>query len=672
MVDSQNIAQTSQQTTNTVDANETEFLSRIADANDAEAAAQLTGNPSTSGSAYQPVEWKSASEAGQAQGATQGPVLGGDAPVQPTQGTFRTPADGIDGVDWRLASSVDRNNDGKRDEVTDIDGYESEYFQTGDGGEVRLMTTGQVPQNTGLTGTAKTELRAVVNPVAGYNDPSNKWVLESAPESSKSQAGAVDGRMTSTISVDSVSTSGDPYRSGRAIVAEIEAPETEPLRVYYELEPGSGTKGSILFSHESADGIYEDFYTLIDGSRTARGADGEGIELGEIFNLDVEMSGTNLIVTVIQEDGTQYEKTVDISSSGYDADGQFLNFKLGAVDPSTRGGNTPGSVDITVFDAAPQYAELNTEVLTAAEDLSESDDGDQDNELFPTAARGNIDGEEYHEHYEELYDGYIDEGYDHGQAHVMADIQAKKIASEASASRENGDAYAEAFAEFYEEFTERGFTPEEADVLAEIQATRRVGRGAESPSSMSPDEIYDEAYDKAYEERYEEAHETAYERFRDDGLSKDVSSNLAEDYAEDIAENYAEDMAEDAVERARPPENVVGGSLPDQLGDPNQPDPLFDGPDAQDPNPVDPIPLSDNSIGQPFEDLIEGTVSEEQEDAVEDDDYDAEMVRLAAESVQLSALNQSEIGDSTEAPDEDENEPPATFGDIYDNYFGGQ
>lgn len=487
--------------------------------------------------AYDPIPWKPTSEAGVAQGASAGDDPGFGS-VDPVQSTFQAGTGSTDLAGWKLTLPVDLDGDGDADEITgDLSGYSSEYFaQDADGSITMTTSTGDLA-TTENSSYGRTELRGMINPDAGDKDIGNNMVLSTAPAADQEAAGAVDGTLSATMSVDQVSESGDPARVGRTVIGQIHSTENEPLKLYYRKLPDNEL-GSVFFSHENADGTTEDFYDLIGSRSDTAESPIDGIALGEDFNYDIDISGDSLTVSVTTNDGMEYAKTIDISESGYDASGEHMYFKAGAYDQNNTSPNPEEDhVDVTFSDISTAYGGVSAESLATAGEAV-----DPETQAANEAAQAEAYDEAYEAAYAEAYQSYVDQGYSEADAENLAENDAEDIAEDAAV----GVTAAEPV-----EGTDES-TDEDSDDTVDDGADDVSSEDAETekPADDVADSAYQEAYDVAYAAAYEEAYEVAYQEAYDGLIAEGVEPGEAENQAEDLAENQAEDIAENKAEDA--------------------------------------------------------------------------------------------------------------------------
>ena len=251
------------------------------------------------------------------------------------------PSSKFDLLSWTLSVPTDEDGNKRADQIKEKElssGYVSEYFYLSeDGGMVFKSPIGGFKTSANTTYT-RSELREMLrrgNTKIKTKGPGlNNWVLKSS--NSMYTAGGHDGQLKATLKVDHVTTTGKEKQVGRVIIGQIHAEHNEPLRLYYRKLPNN-TKGSIYFAHEGRDNDKEDYYELI-GKRSNDAEDPEeGIALGEKFSYQVLVLENNLTVRIIKEDKSVFEKTVDMSKSGYSAKEEYMYFKAGVYNQNKSG-----------------------------------------------------------------------------------------------------------------------------------------------------------------------------------------------------------------------------------------------------------------------------------------------------------------------------------------------
>lgn len=258
------------------------------------------------------------------------------------------PSENFDLSKWKITLPVDRDNNGKVDEIgeTELQGWsDTEYFYTdpATGGMVfRTVPGGTTTQNSSYV---RSELREMIR--GGNTDigtriddgtpNKNNWVFGSAPAAAQELAGGVDGTMRATLSVNQVTRIGEKGKVGRVIIGQIHAKDDEPIRLYYRKLP-TNKFGAIYYAHEPVG--KDDVWVNVIGDRGDFAENpADGIALDEVFSYEIrvaseEANGTvkpMLYVTITRDDGSVIEaEPFDMSESGYNHDKDFMYFKAGA------------------------------------------------------------------------------------------------------------------------------------------------------------------------------------------------------------------------------------------------------------------------------------------------------------------------------------------------------
>lgn len=239
-------------------------------------------------------------------------------------------------ISWNLSIPTDEDGNTKADTIKElalVEGYTnpSFFYAKPDGGMTFIAPINGVKTSKN-TKYVRTELREMLRKGDTQHSTKgvgpNNWVLSSASAEDQKNAGAVDGRLTGTLSVDHVTTSGNEKQVGRVVFAQIHGKKDVPVRLYYRKLPNN-SKGSIYFSHEPSG--EKDIYFDLVGSRSSNANNPEdGISLGEKFSYEISTKGNELSVSLIREGEQTITKKVDMSNSGYNLPGQYVYFKVGA------------------------------------------------------------------------------------------------------------------------------------------------------------------------------------------------------------------------------------------------------------------------------------------------------------------------------------------------------
>jgi len=253
------------------------------------------------------------------------------------------PSENFDLSSWNLSIPSDIDDNGKSDTISENRlnrGYiHSDFFYTkGNGAMVfKVPVSGaKTSENTKFT---RVELREMLRKGnrkhATKGVGKNNWVFSSAPRKDRRAAGAVDGNLTGTVSIDHVTTTGIDKQVGRVVFAQIHAGKDEPIRFYYRKLPNN-EKGSIYFAHEPLG--KKDIYFEMVGSRSSSALNPEdGVALGEKFSYEIDVKGNIMTVLLLRPGKDTITEVVDMSDSGYDQGGEYMYFKAGAYIQDSTG-----------------------------------------------------------------------------------------------------------------------------------------------------------------------------------------------------------------------------------------------------------------------------------------------------------------------------------------------
>jgi poly(beta-D-mannuronate) lyase len=222
------------------------------------------------------------------------------------------------------------------------------FFLTGSDGAMVFKSTvfgARTSQNTSFVRSELREmLRAGDANIATQGVTANNWALDHQPFNPNIAASG--GRLTATLSIDQVTSTGSASQVGRVIIGQIHASGDEPMRLYYRKLPGN-TKGSIYAAHEIRDS--NDILFDMLGSRSDSAADPieDGISLGELFSYEIINVGSTLEVIIRRGDSDGEiisELTIDMltanvggTSSGYERADEWMYFKAGAYSQNNTG-----------------------------------------------------------------------------------------------------------------------------------------------------------------------------------------------------------------------------------------------------------------------------------------------------------------------------------------------
>lgn len=266
-----------------------------------------------------------------------------DSPVDEITGlkTNVAPSENFDLSTWKIqVPEFDTDGFSLDVSVSNLNnGYESsDYFYTGDDGGMVFECPVFGAKTSANTSYTRSELREMLRgtntsiSTKGVNK--NNWVFGSYKGTDKANAAGYDGKMTATLSINHVTTTGDTSHKGRLVIGQIHANNDEPIRLYYRKLPNN-TNGSIYFAHEpreedlngngEIDGNekIDEIYVDIIGSRSSGQSNPvDGIPLNEKFTYSIEVVNNLLTVTLSREGKDDIVKDLDMSSSRFDEAGQ--------------------------------------------------------------------------------------------------------------------------------------------------------------------------------------------------------------------------------------------------------------------------------------------------------------------------------------------------------------
>ncbi len=260
------------------------------------------------------------------------------------------PSENFDLTDWKLTLPVDRDQDGRADEVSEAtlaDGWSDPtlfYTDPVTGGLV-FRVPQRASATTAMSGYPRAELREMLRAgdssvdTRGQDGTPNKnnWVMPSAPKIAQVKAGGVGGILRATLAVNQVTRVGASSKVGRVIIGQIHAKDHEVIRLYYRKLP-TNSLGSIYYAHEL--GEEGEVYVDIIGDRGDFISNPEnGIALDELFSYEIRLedgisgqkSRSVLKVDIIRDSGARFStKPLDLTDSVYVTEKDFLYFKAGA------------------------------------------------------------------------------------------------------------------------------------------------------------------------------------------------------------------------------------------------------------------------------------------------------------------------------------------------------
>jgi poly(beta-D-mannuronate) lyase len=281
------------------------------------------------------------------------------------------PGSNFDLLSWALDTPEVDPNDGfsLRASERQLDaGYVSDqYFYTAEDGGMVFVATVDGAKTSANTSFTRSELRGMLRRgdtsirTQGVNE--NNWILGYQPDP-QTTVGGRGGRMTATLKVDEVTTTGSQLHEGRVIVGQIHADDDEPIRLYYK-KFENNERGYIYFAHELRGG--DDLWLMVVGDElntdqshpTITNNPSQGIALGEVFSYEIDQRGARIDVIIRRGDlngpiiGYNY---VDMNErgSGYDIIEEWNYFKAGAYSQNNTGDGDDFS-KVTFYQLNTEY-----------------------------------------------------------------------------------------------------------------------------------------------------------------------------------------------------------------------------------------------------------------------------------------------------------------------------
>lgn len=265
----------------------------------------------------------------------------------------QAPGSNFDLLGWGLDTPEDLDNNQRSDRISETQlnaGFENAFFFTGDDGSMIFRSTivgAKTSQNTNYT---RSELRGMLRrgntgvSTRGVNQ--NNWLLGYQPDVT-SHTGGRNGRLSSTLSIERVTETGEDYQIGRVIIGQIHAEDDEPIRLYYRKLPNH-ERGYLYFAHELRGG--EDLYWMVLGGTgeelssapTLEDSPADGIALNEVFSYEIIQDGSRIDVVV--HNGSLSAPIIahtsidmELLGSGYDIQDEWMYFKAGAYSQNNSG-----------------------------------------------------------------------------------------------------------------------------------------------------------------------------------------------------------------------------------------------------------------------------------------------------------------------------------------------
>ena len=272
------------------------------------------------------------------------------------------PWENFDLSDWALDAPNADPSDGLSARTSDRDFIEGDlfpgsepFFFTGSDGAMVFRSPIDGVRTSSNTSFPRSELREMLRAgdtsVSTQGVTENNWALGYQPNNldigafaSNDRAediGGRGGRLTATMRVNRVTSTGSSSQVGRVIIGQIHADNDEPIRLYYRKLPNNDL-GSIYFTHEIRDGDDLDDVNLVGSSSSNASNPSDGIALGELFSYEIINEGS--VIEVVLRSGDkdgpiigQASFDMDQENSGYDLDDEWMYFKAGAYTQNNTG-----------------------------------------------------------------------------------------------------------------------------------------------------------------------------------------------------------------------------------------------------------------------------------------------------------------------------------------------
>nr|WP_298925120.1 polysaccharide lyase family 7 protein [uncultured Erythrobacter sp.] len=302
------------------------------------------------------------------------------------------PASTFDLSHWKITVPVDKDKNGKPDEITvaKIQKYQHpDFFYLNADGELVFAAPNKATTTANSSNT-RSELRQMLrgkNTRIGTHDPGNNFAVEARKGSDK--FAAIGGKLEATLRVDHVAlNAGEPSAKAAysVVVGQIHAVKykstksgfgfgNEPIKIYFKKFPGH-EYGSVFWNYErnlgKDDPYRNDLSVPVFGNNWSSTEDpGEaGIKLGEDFSYTINVHRNTMYLTFTNErHGTVSQvrslvRGADEKDNPYAYGGDSLYFKAGVYNQcSTKsgGGNwyaaCAGTGDWEVDKANGDYAQ---------------------------------------------------------------------------------------------------------------------------------------------------------------------------------------------------------------------------------------------------------------------------------------------------------------------------
>jgi len=284
------------------------------------------------------------------------------------------PGRAFDMSHWTLSVPVDSNGDKKADNISvkALKKYSHKDFFYLDSKQYMVFTAPNKSPTTKNSKNSRTELRQMIagdNRHVKSSNPKNNFALAANPHARI--FGSTGGKMSATLSVDHVARRAKVATNRSAysvVVGQIHAGKVdgvdadtgfgfgnEPLKIFYKKFPGHNT-GSVFWKYErnlsKGNPDRKDIaYPVWGGDSWLDGKDPgtEGIELGEVFNYEVNVHNNIMYLSFKSYGHPDVEYKVDLSNN--------IN-PLGEADPLD---NPKGYTGDWFYFKAGAYNQCNVE-----------------------------------------------------------------------------------------------------------------------------------------------------------------------------------------------------------------------------------------------------------------------------------------------------------------------
>jgi hypothetical protein len=252
--------------------------------------------------------------------------------------------------DWALDAPNADPDDGLSARTTDRDfangnlfNGSAPFFFTGSDGAMVFKSPVNGAKTSSNTSYPRSELREMLRrgntsiSTTGVN--ANNWALGYQPVNSN--IGARGGKLTATLRVNQVTSTGSSSQVGRVIIGQIHAAKDEPVRLYYRKLPGN-SKGSVYWVHEIRNGDDLDEFVLVGSASSSASNPSNGIALNELFSYEIINNGANLEVILRRGDRNgpiigRESMNMNTENSGYNRSDEWMYFKAGAYTQNNTG-----------------------------------------------------------------------------------------------------------------------------------------------------------------------------------------------------------------------------------------------------------------------------------------------------------------------------------------------